>query len=258
MGSDVGALRDLRGAASFLTRVPLGAHGGTATDLGRAVVWFPVVGAAIGAVGGLVYAVTLQVWPSFVSASLAVAAGVLLTGAFHEDGLADTADALGGSFDRESALRIFGDPRHGSYGVLALVLSVALRITTLASLAALAGLIVMTVAHCVSRAAAVGVLGTVPAATEEGLGATYARHITRRRVITAVAIGVIATIPLGVWSVAVIAVAILGAALVARLAVRRVGGITGDVLGAVQQVVEIATLLVAVAVTHDGARGSLL
>lgn len=258
MGPDVGALRDARAAASFLTRVPLGAHGGDASEIGRGVVWFPVVGAAIGACVGLVYVAAMQILPSFVSAVLAVAAGVLLTGAFHEDGLADTADALGGSFDRDGALRIFHDPRHGSYGVLALVLSVVLRITALAGLPALTGLIVMTVAHAVSRAAALGVLGLVPAATDEGLGATYARHAPRSRVITAVAVGVVATLPFGVWIPFVIGAAVAASALVSRMSIRRIGGITGDVLGAVQQIVEIVTLLVAVAVVHNGARGSLL
>ena len=258
MGPDVEVLRDLRAAASFLTRVPFGGHGGDGTELGRALVWVPVIGAAVGAVVGFVYLGALEVWPSSIAASLGVAMGVLLTGAFHEDGLADTADALGGSFDRDGALRIFRDPHHGSYGVLALVLSVTLRIASLASLDGMSGLIVMTIAHSASRAAAIGVLGVVPAATEGGLGGTYSRHATRPRVAIAVAIGLAATFPFGVWSLAVVPAAVASSASLAGVSVRRIGGITGDVLGAVQQIVEIVILLVAVAVVHNGARGSLL
>src|SRR5205823_10740767 len=121
--------------------------------------WFPVVGALLGLGAAGVYAGTRLVLPSLVAATLAVCVAVLLTGAFHEDGLADTADAIGGGWNREDALRILKDPTHGTYGVLAIALSVLLRVGAVAALDGWAALAVLPAAHALSRGAAVGLLG---------------------------------------------------------------------------------------------------
>ena len=113
-------------AVQFLTRVPVRTK--RPSDLSAAVVWFPVVGALVGAAVGVVAAVLGEVVPMPVAATVAVLAGVLLTGAFHEDGLADTADAIWGGWTRERRLEILKDPRHGTYGVAALAGSIVVRV----------------------------------------------------------------------------------------------------------------------------------
>lgn len=240
-------------AITFLTRVPVRARVNGSADLARSVPWFPVVGAGVGATIGLVYAVGVELWPPTIAAALALTAGLLLTGAFHEDGLADSADALGGGLDKEQALRILRDPTHGSYGVLAIVASFAIRLVALASLGAGAGVATLIAAHSLSRSASVGVLGIFPAVRGEGLGAAYARAAGRMQVGVGVTAGlVVAALALSAWAVVAALASIAVTALVVRLALRKIGGITGDVLGAVQQAVEIVTLLVAAAIAQAG------
>jgi adenosylcobinamide-GDP ribazoletransferase len=240
-------------AITFLTRVPVRARVDGPADLARSVPWFPVVGALVGGVLGFVYAFGLELWPSPIAAAVALVAGLFLTGAFHEDGLADSADALGGGLDREQALRILRDPTHGSYGVLAIVTSFALRLLALATLGASAGVATLIAAHSLSRAAAVVALGSFPAAADEGLGAAYARSTGRVQV----ALGGIVGLVIGIGALGVVGglatVAIVpGSAIVIRLALRKIGGLTGDVLGAIQQVAEISILLLAAGVAYSG------
>ena len=233
----------LLGAIQFLTRVPVKTQ--SPPPLARCVPWFPVVGALVGATVGLVAAVGAELVPSIVAATLAVLTGVLVTGAFHEDGFADVADAAAGGWNREQRLRILRDPLHGSYGVAALSGSVLVRVACVATLgpaAAFAGLIA---AHTLARAAAVGVMGVVPPATDDGLGAGYARDLQRNAVLAGCAAGLlIAAIATGWWVAPLAVAALAGAVAVAALAVRKFGGITGDVLGAVEQVAECAVLVV--------------
>ncbi len=120
------------GALQFLTRVPI--RTSSAIPISRSVPWFPTVGALIGAAVGGIAAGMMELVPAAVAAAVAVLAGVILTGAFHEDGLADMADAVAGGFTRERRLEILEDPRHGSYGVAALSGSIVLRIVSVASL----------------------------------------------------------------------------------------------------------------------------
>jgi adenosylcobinamide-GDP ribazoletransferase len=237
-------LRGLRAAASFLTRVPAGGGHEGPSDLARSLPWFPVVGALLGlALAGL-YAGARLATPPFLGASLTLGVAMLLTGGFHEDGLADTADALGGGWNREESLRILKDPRHGTYGVLALVLSVLIRASALATLDGWAALAVLPAAHALSRGAAVGLLGWVKPASTEGLGATYFGFVTRGRALTAGAAAVlIAVAAMGLWGLPAGLLTVLGAAAVVRLAMRKLGGVTGDVLGAVQQAGEMLVLL---------------
>jgi adenosylcobinamide-GDP ribazoletransferase len=233
-------MRGFLGAVSLLTRVP--ATRGADTE--RALPWLPVVGALLGTAGAGVYAVARLVLPPFVAASLAVSLLVLLTGALHEDGLADTADAFGAGADRARTLEILKDPRHGTYGVLALVLSILLRIGTLAVMSGWIAAAVLPAAQALSRATAPSMMWLLPAAKPAGLGASYAEHLTLRRVVAsvvaAVAIGIAV---LGLWTLPAILVVTAAAILVGRLALTKIGGTTGDVLGAAQQLSEIAVLV---------------
>ena len=113
-----GALGDLLGAVSFLTRVPTGTGAVQPAEMARFVPWFPLVGALVGAAVGGLYAGASALLPPLAAAAVAVTAGVAVTGAFHEDGLGDTADAFVGGVDREDTLRILEDPRLGTFGVV--------------------------------------------------------------------------------------------------------------------------------------------
>ena len=165
----------LLAAVQFLTRVPVRTT--RPPDLAGAVIWFPVVGALVGAAVGGVAAGLGELVPAGVAAAVAVLFGVLVTGAFHEDGLADTADAVAGGWTVERRLEILDDPRHGTYGVAALCGSIVLRVVAVASLAPAAAFAGLVAAHALGRGAAVVVMGVVPAAGPDGLGADYARAV---------------------------------------------------------------------------------
>ncbi|MYA86520.1 MAG: adenosylcobinamide-GDP ribazoletransferase [Acidimicrobiaceae bacterium] len=241
----------LRGAWAFLTRLPGGAHPETDRDLGRSVPWFPVVGAVVGALSGAVYWALHGPLGALLAAVLAVAAGAVVTGCFHEDGLADTADALGGA-SRERRLEIMRDSRVGVFGVLALVLSTLVRVFAVSSLAATGGLIALVVAHMLGRTMAVAVMGVAPAAADTGLGHSYAAHLPRAWTAAVVVLSSAVAVGLGLTGTVSLTTAAAGAALVALVARRAFGGITGDVLGATEQVTEMAVLVSAAALvsTH--------
>jgi adenosylcobinamide-GDP ribazoletransferase len=191
--------------------------------------------------------------PPLPAAGVAVVAGICLTGAFHEDGLGDTADAFAGGWDRDSTVRILKDPRLGTFGVLAVAASLLLRVVAVAALAPGAALAALPAAHALGRAAAVGAMATFPAAADTGLGASYALALSRRRALTGVAAGLaVALALLGVNAIWAAAATALAAFLLGRLAVRRIGGVTGDVLGAVEQLGEVLVLLAAVAAAEAG------
>jgi adenosylcobinamide-GDP ribazoletransferase len=238
-------------AVQFLTRVPVRLR--TAPDLAGAVPWFPVVGGAIGVVVGAVAAALMEVVPAPVAATVAIAVGLVVTGAFHEDGLADTADGFGG-WTPEQRREILKDSRHGSYGVAAMCTTIVLRILCVASLAPAPAFAGLVAAHALGRGGAVGVMGRAPTAPGAGLGADHARGLSPRRVVagvgSALAIGAVAT---GWWVVPLAIAAGLGAAVVTVVAVRAFGGISGDILGAVEQVGECLVLVVVtgLALHHD-------
>jgi adenosylcobinamide-GDP ribazoletransferase len=208
------------------------------------VPWFPVVGALIGAFVGAVAAGMMELVPASVAAAVAVIVGVLLTGAFHEDGLADTADAMGG-WTPERRREILKDSRHGSYGVAAMCATIVLRslcVATLSPAVAFAGLIA---AHTIGRGAAIGVMGTSGPMPHDGLGADYTRTLSRSSVVVGVLAALaITTVATGWWVAPLALAAGVGAALVTWVAKRAFGGISGDILGAVEQVGECLVLIV--------------
>lgn len=241
-------MRNLRGAIVFLTRVPVPTGG--QPSLTAAVPWFPIVGALVGGVVGGAAAGLFHIVPPLVGAALAVLLGVLLTGAFHEDGLADVADAFAGGWTRDDRMRILDDPVHGSYGVAALCGSIAVRIACLASLgfSPAAAFASTVAAHALGRASAVGLMVAVPVARPDGLGAEYARSLPRARGLAGALSGVIiAAVATGWWAGPFVAAALVGGAGVAWLTKRKLGGITGDVLGTAEQVVECLVLATATA-----------
>jgi adenosylcobinamide-GDP ribazoletransferase len=231
------------GAVQFLTRVPI--RRTTAADTAATVAWFPVVGALVGALAGGIVAGLSHLVPGSVAAAVGVLAGVLITGAFHEDGLADTADAVAGGWTRERRFEILEDPRHGTYGVAALCGSIVLRVVAVATLGPAAAFAGLVAAHTLGRGAAVATMGVVPVARPDGLGADYARSVSAGRAaatgLVAVAITALAT---GWWAGPLTLAAVVGALTVGILALRSFGGVTGDILGAIEQVAELLVLVV--------------
>lgn len=244
-------MNGLQGALGLLTRVPVRTDARPET-VASSVPWFPVVGWGVGAAVAIAYALSSTLLPDLPAAAAAVAAGVLVTGALHEDGLGDVADAFGGSRDEKEALRILADARLGTYGVIAVATSLLLRAGALAALDPWAAAAVLPAGHALSRAAAIAPAALMPAA-EEGLGALYARHASARPVaIAAVLALALAAATLGPWAAPAGALAGLSVVAVTRLATTRIGGVTGDVLGAAQQGAEVAVLLLGAAIAHEG------
>ncbi len=220
-------------------------------DLARIAWATPIAGAAIGAIGALALAIAalLRLSP-FLGAAFAVATLALVTGALHEDGLADVADGFGGGRTREAKLAIMRDSRIGAFGAVALVLSLILRVGAVAALArvglgaAAAGLILSGAA---SRAGALVPLALLPPARPDGAGASAGRLETTYLIAAGLTLACLAFI-LGLAALGV-ARAVLACGLAAAaawamsaLARRQVGGQTGDVAGAAQQAAEIACL----------------
>ena len=237
---------DVSLAVGLLTRVPM-PHPVAATPdrMARAQRAFPLVGALIGLVVGLLDRGLLAVGvPVLAAAALALGAGAVLTGALHEDGLADVGDGFGGGRDKAAKLAIMRDSRLGTYGMLALLVGFIARASALASLPLTAILPALVVAHTLGRAVIPVLSANMPFAREDGLGRSAGRPDLASAII-AVVIGVVITLLCLTTAHALIAmlVAIVGAAAVAGLAWRQIAGVTGDVFGAAEQVVEALVLL---------------
>lgn len=257
------ALRHFLLALQFFTRVPvtgrLAAWVGYSPDMLRASsAHFPGVGWVVGGAGAGVLAAALALLPAnslaaLVAALLATAATAWLTGAFHEDGLADTADGLGGGGTRERALAIMKDSRIGSYGAIALVLALGLKVALLALLAgsgAARAAAALAAAHVLSRLAPLVVMRALPYVADPEHA--KAKPIADRAPAGALGVGALWSLPalalLG-WAFGVVGLVtalLAGAALLAymlRLLRRRLQGFTGDTLGATQQLCELAVYL---------------
>jgi adenosylcobinamide-GDP ribazoletransferase len=237
---------------SFLTRIPVGVDL-KERDIAASVAWFPVVGALVGAVGGAVFVLASKAWAPLVSSLLAVAVTVAITGAFHEDGLGDTADAFGAASTGRDPRPVLKDPRMGTFGVVALVLAIGLRVALVGSLAPRAGMLALIAASALARGVSAVTVVAAPSAGA-GLGSSYAALAPTWRGVVAVIVGlVIATICIGIAAPVALALAAIAALLEVRWAERTLGGVSGDVLGTIEQSGELITLLVGVAFAAHGA-----
>lgn len=217
--------------------------------LARSLKYFPLVGIGIGAGSAIVLLLAGQIWGPFVAALLAIIAGTVITAALHEDGLADTIDAFGGGWTIERRLEIMKDSRIGTYGTLALGFGVALRIAALTQLPLWAGVFALIASHAAARATAGFVINAMSYTGDiTAMKVNYAEMPLRAAEIRFAVITVaIAVLPLAFISVSsVLSGALLGAMLATALAIwsrRLIGGYTGDVLGAIEQVFEVGFLL---------------
>ena len=233
----------LLAALQFLTRVPIRLK--KEPSLNATVAWFPLAGAIIGAAVGGVAAGLWHVVPPLVAGAVGIAVGLLITGAFHEDGLGDIADAFGGGWTVERRLEILKDSRQGTYGVAAICTSIVIRVVAMGSLPGPWAMFTAAVAaHTMGRVAAVGMAGTMKLATHSGLGADYGRSTTRLRAIVSVICGTALTaVVVGWWALPLAVAALVAVVATGTLAKRKIGGISGDVLGATEQVAEILCLV---------------
>jgi adenosylcobinamide-GDP ribazoletransferase len=241
------ALRGMPAAFGFLTRLPVGGFPYSPDELRWSSAHFPLVGAVLGAALGAVMMLSARAG-TVVAAALAVSAGMLLTGAFHEDGLADTADALGGATDRDKLFVILRDSRIGSFGAAALCMALVLRVALLSALSSAAPL-ALVLTQSLARLPPVWMMALLPSVSPEGarssaigaggsqvavasgwvallFGSAFAANLIEGRVLAGLLV-----------------VAALTAAACAVRFLRRAGGLTGDFLGATEQVLECALLL---------------
>lgn len=236
-------------ALQFLTRlpVPLGNLYSEAR-MAASVGYHPLVGCLIGALLAGIYSLLLMLFPIPVTVLLTLAASLMLTGAFHEDGLADTADGVGGSFTRERALEIMRDSRLGTYGSLALGMSMAIRAAVLMSLPPELVPAALVAGHGLSRLSSVLVIATSGYVRDEGTGKPVAKGMSGRSLTVALGTGLlillawVLLLPVSALLYTMVGM-LLGHLAMRRLFEAKLGGYTGDTLGAVQQLSEIGGYL---------------
>ncbi|NWG72979.1 MAG: adenosylcobinamide-GDP ribazoletransferase [Parvularculaceae bacterium] len=235
-------------ALRFFTRLPVPAWvGHSAEQLDHAARWFPAVGWIVGGSGAAVTLAALQFWPPAVAVLLGMATTLLVTGAFHEDGLADTIDGFGGGWTRADVLRIMQDSRLGSYGAIGIGITLLAKYALLQEIAVspgptlAAGLIA---GHAVSRLASTALIRFLDYVRAEGKAKPLATRLGRGEFAFAALCGLAPCmlLPLPQTLVA-LALVTLVTWLAARRFVKRIGGYTGDCLGATQQLAEIAFYL---------------
>ncbi len=243
-------------AIHFLTRIPTGVDVDYSPErLLDASRYYPLVGAIVGLVAALAFFVASLFLPTLVAVIIATAATALLTGGFHEDGLADTFDGVSGAHTRERSLEIMRDSRIGTFGALALILVITLKIAALTSLSENQTIIIALIAaHIISRTSIVIVQATSTYAREEGFAGTNDQApspinsiiASLIAVVTIVAVALILSPISALWS---IAGAIVGHVLIRLYFQPKLKGHTGDTLGATQQVTEIGIYLALAALT---------
>ena len=238
-------------AVQFLTRIPVPSFAAFETGwLDRSTKYFPLVGGLVGAISALVLWGSSYVWPPMIAALLAVIAGIIATGCFHEDGLADTADGLGGGLTRERRLEIMKDSRIGTYGAVALLAVLALKVSAVAALDVASVIGALIAAHAAARLAAVVAISSLPYAgdAEAAKVKPLSTSVTQRELLVAAAFGLAPTFLVDPACFVIgLAGGSIPAALLAFQSKRLIGGYTGDVLGAIEQVFEIGFLLAVVA-----------
>jgi adenosylcobinamide-GDP ribazoletransferase len=236
-------VEEARLALMLLTRLPAGRLAEPAPSLADARWAYPLIGLVVGALAAAAQAAALAVGLDPLAAALvALTAAALVTGALHLDGLADFADGIGGGRDRAHALLIMRDSRIGSYGVIALILALGLAATGLAGLPPETAPAALLLAATGSRLAMLVVLDRLPPAREDGLGRGASGNARGAWLPGAVAVALIA-VWIGPAALPALVAMAAAALAVSRLALRRIGGQTGDVLGATQVTAEVACVL---------------
>ena len=238
-------------ALQFFTRIPIPRWVGFEPDwLHHAARYFPAVGWLVGALTAGVYLLALCWWPQAVAVLLATVAGIWLTGAFHEDGFADVCDGFGGGLTPERVLDIMRDSRVGAYGAIGIGLMLLLKVTLLAHLPP--GLVApaLLLAHPLSRLLSCSLIWRLEYARLEGKAKPLAQHMSHGEFFIATLTVAVPLALMLIWHslpwqalLQAACLMLLASVWLARLFVRRIGGYTGDCLGAVQQLTEVGCYL---------------
>ena len=233
-------------AFRYLTTLPL-PRSRTPGDLGRAAGWFPVVGLVLGGCLALASLAVDRVVPPGVGGMLLVALWAALTGGLHLDGLADTCDGLGGAWSRERALAIMRDARSGPYGVAAIVLVLGLKAAALASLPEGLAWRALLLAPALGRAGPLLLVRLCPPARPDGAGHAFAAGARWPALVAGGLIAAaVSVLTLGFWGALTVGAAGLFVWRLAAYLRRRLGGFTGDTLGALVETIEAGVLTLAV------------
>ena len=248
--------RAFSAAITFMTRLPLGRFSShDPTDLPASAVYFPVVGLIVALAGALTFGAASMLWSTAVAVLLSMGATVLVTGAFHEDALADALDGFGGGWTPERVLAIMKDSRVGSYALVGVVLVLAAKAAVLidvASLNRVAGITRALIAgHVLGRWSSVPLIWRFPYvrppadAERPSAGRPFVASVTIDRLVAATLIAVVVVVvAVGALDGLVAIITSLGVtALAGSYFRRRIGGITGDALGAANQIVELSVYL---------------
>ncbi|MEL7111821.1 MAG: adenosylcobinamide-GDP ribazoletransferase [Pseudomonadota bacterium] len=236
-------------AIQLLTRLPVRLSGlYSPARMAASVRYYPLVGVLVGGVSAAVFMAADLLFPTALAVLFAIAAGLLFTGAFHEDGLADTFDGVGGGLTRDKALQIMKDSRLGTYGTLALILALALKAATLMALTPLLIPVALIAAHGLSRLSSVLVIATSNYVRDEGTGKPVAGAASPTSLVVALITGAVIIAAWFFWSPAIAIVWALGGLILGHCLMRlffepKLGGYTGDTLGAIQQASEIGFYL---------------
>lgn len=235
-------------AAAFFTRIPVPQALGSKIDnnarLTDAVACFPLIGLVVGLITAAIWFIATHFLPSGVAAGLAIVSGLLVTGALHEDGFADCADGLGGTGEKDKALEIMRDSRVGTYGALALLASVGLRWVALASLGIVGGALALLIAHTSSRCTMTLAMKFSGYARPEGLGKLASGEVSDASFTIGLLIAFCAGFLIGGFAGLVsVSLAMVFAWGFLQYLKRRLGGFTGDGLGAMQQIAEITIMI---------------
>lgn len=235
-------------ALQFFTRIPIPAWVGFEADwLRQSSRYFPATGWVVGAVCAGAYAGAAGLWPHAVAVVLSTIAGILLTGAFHEDGFADVCDGFGGGMTPDRVLEIMKDSRVGAYGAIGILLMLALKLTLLISLPAPLIVPALLIAHPVSRLASCSLIWLMQYARHEGKAKPLAQEMHSGEFLIA-CLTVLLPVALLLYYFPFQPISLLTAFVLivlltwrlARMFQRRISGFTGDCLGATQQVAEVA------------------
>lgn len=241
-------LQRLKLSIGFFTRIPLPDDEDHRGDLANAAITFPIAGFLIGALLATIWLIADYFLPALPAAAIAIAAGLVLTGALHEDGLSDCADGLGGNVSKERALEIMRDSRIGTYGAAALIITIGLRWSGLASLDMWFGFSALIIAHMTGRAAITVPMYFSKYARKEGLGKSVSNGIDINQFSLTLLIPILISFLIAGWQgLLAVVVSMVAAWLVTKWLDNKIGGYTGDGLGAVEQISEITALLVIVA-----------
>ena len=249
-------------ALGFFTRIPMPSFADfQESDLNHSVKYFPLVGLLVGLLGAMTYYIFAQIFPHSIALLISMAATVFATGAFHEDGLADSADGLGGGWQREQVLTIMQDSRLGTYGAVALFFVLLAKFELLSSMHADMTMLALICAHPLSRLCAVWLMAALPYTKPSGKAKPLATEISRADLCIASLFGLLPVLVLvvfiqttiGNWQATLGYVCLLAAAMAAgwcwwhALLKRKLNGYTGDTLGGMQQISEILFYLASLA-----------